>query len=161
MKESPNRKLSETIPQHPAPLLELRVYPPESGQHPVVHCEDSRFYTSHFLSTWGDHFVFTYDRESKKGFLAGNDLHGFDKPMEILPGGAVNLNLSVAEWLWLAACWDVATDEGPYPILVQGIGQDLLFRGMLNSGWLPPPHTPFPTPGSPKQGPNGEARADG
>jgi hypothetical protein len=137
------------------------VHSPKCGKPPAIpSLGHGRYYHAYFQSTYDDQWLFQYDRTKKKALLYGGDI-GWENPVEILPGGAVDLTLSTEERLWLAACWAVATDEGPHPILVQGMGQSLLLRAMLASQWLGKIPVPQSSQNSPPSAPSSPSDATG
>ena len=80
---------------------------PACGLPPRVENGENR-YIGYFENVHGEQWVFTFDRLTGRGTLCGGDI-GWENPVEVIEGQTEDLILSIAESLWLTACWTAAT----------------------------------------------------
>jgi hypothetical protein len=77
------------------------------GVPPHVLGGAGRGYVGYFENSFGEQWIFTFDRETQQGLLRGGDI-GWDQVCEVT-GGRADVRLGQEETLWLAACWNAAT----------------------------------------------------
>lgn len=75
---------------------------------PPDYTADEKHYSAYFENEYGEQWVFSFDRASKRGTLRGGDL-GWGESVPVVGGAPGTTILSPAEGLWLAACWMAAT----------------------------------------------------
>jgi hypothetical protein len=72
--------------------------------------DDPRVYIGYFENSFGEQWIFTFDRESKRAELRGGDI-GWNTTHEVLDGQAKGLALGADELAWLSACWKAAAAQ--------------------------------------------------
>ncbi len=75
------------------------------GVPPAITPEKQQ-YTGYFENEHGEQWVFTYDRQTRKGVLRGGDVE-WQKIYEVTDG-TVQLVMAENERIWLALCWVTA-----------------------------------------------------
>ena len=89
------------------PLLTIRNHHnPSCGDPPIVNGNDPNIYIGYFENPFGEQWVFTYDRETKRGLLRGGDA-GWNTAIEV-EDGKPDVVLGPEESQWLEACWRAA-----------------------------------------------------
>lgn len=90
-------------PEEVAPLFVAENV--HSGGTPSVVRAGEHSYAGYFENDYGEQWVFTFDRESGKGTLAGGDVGWesltFTDPREVQEQWVLNR----PEQMWLVACW--------------------------------------------------------
>ena len=81
------------------------------GDAPSVTSESGNPYIGYFENPFGEQWIFTFDRKSKRAVLRGGDA-GWETAFEVVDGGVANLILGEEERVWLQACWIAATAPG-------------------------------------------------
>lgn len=89
------------------------------GEPPGLIAKDH--YTAYFENQFGEQLIFTYDRAKKEGKLWHGDC-GWDAPIEVFAGDAVETVLSNEERAWLKLVWTVATEQPVSTEFVEGSG---------------------------------------
>jgi len=77
----------------------------DCGKPPVVSPDD---YVGYFQNSFGEQWIFTFDRQTRTGTLYGGDI-GWDEPCKVVGGLVMEVFLRQPEALWLQACWIAAT----------------------------------------------------
>ena len=91
------------------PLLRIRNHHTVAcGDPPIVNGDDPNLYIGYFENLYGEQWIFTYDRKTKKAELLGGDA-GWNTRNEVVGGVVPGLILSAEESKWLEACWHAAT----------------------------------------------------
>lgn len=67
-------------------------------------------YVAYFENQLGEQLVFTYDWHKKEGKLWHGDV-GWDQPIDVYGGSAIDTILSEEERTWLQLVWEVATKQ--------------------------------------------------
>src|SRR5437773_1680307 len=80
----------------------------QSGNPPHVDGTAPDRYCGYFQNEHGEQAIFIYDYKTRTGTLLMGD-YDWEKPVSVIDGLALELNLSQAERLWLQACWNAAT----------------------------------------------------
>jgi hypothetical protein len=78
------------------------------GDPPIVDGDDPALYIGYFVNPFGEQWIFTYHRETKRAELRGGDV-GWNERFVVKEGTADRLTLGQEEAAWLAACWRAAT----------------------------------------------------
>jgi hypothetical protein len=90
------------------PLLKIRnhhtVY---CGDPPIVNSDDEHVYIGYFENAYGEQWIFTYDRKSRRAELRGGDV-GWNTVNIVDDGHVDGLILGKDEAAWLFACWRAA-----------------------------------------------------
>ena len=95
------------------PLLRIHNHHPGGcGDPPIIHSDDPNLYIGYFENTFGEQWIFTFDRNTGRGALRGGDA-GWNHVFEVEDGTVPHLQLNAAEAVWLEACWDAATRALP------------------------------------------------
>ena len=81
---------------------------PGCGEPSRVTSGDGDLYIGYFENPFGEQWVFTYDRQSRRAVLRGGDA-GWETEFEVIDGGVAGLVLGEEELTWLRACWSAAT----------------------------------------------------
>lgn len=76
---------------------------PACGEPPMVEGEAGNCYIGYFENSFGEQWIFTFDRESGIATLRGGDV-GWDRSFDVSDGNTGNLILGKEERLWLQAC---------------------------------------------------------
>ena len=93
------------------PLLCIRNYHSAScGDPPIVNGDDPNLYIGYFENAFGEQWIFTYRRKTRKAELRGGDL-GWNTVREVKNGKAEGLNLNREEAAWLEACLRAVMSE--------------------------------------------------
>ncbi len=79
------------------------------GEPPSINGSQAGKYVGYFANEYGEQWIFTYDRETKRATLRGGD-NGWENEIEVRPKDT-RVNLGRGEQLWLAACWCAVTGE--------------------------------------------------
>ena len=74
------------------------------GRSPAINGDRPNSYHGYFENTFGEQFVFVYNKETGKAELWCGDA-GWEKPFSVVNGSAKGLILSSEEQIWLQACW--------------------------------------------------------
>ncbi len=91
-----------------APLLTIHNnHTPACGDPPIASNSETS-YVGYFENTFGEQWVFTFDREAKTAYLHGGDI-GWNTRMEVRDGVTPGLVLSKDEAAWLRACWSAVS----------------------------------------------------
>jgi hypothetical protein len=91
------------------PLLRIRNHhTAQCGDPPIVNGDDPATYIGYFENPFGEQWVFTYNRDTKKAELRGGDA-GWNKMFEVVAPTVMGLILSREEATWLGSCWRAAT----------------------------------------------------
>jgi hypothetical protein len=90
------------------PLLRIRNHhTPACGDPPVINGDDPALYVGYFENAFGEQWIFTYHRETRKAELRGGDVD-WNTVHEVHGGRVDGLVLGKAEAAWLqACCWAV------------------------------------------------------
>ena len=95
------------------PLLRIRnhhtVY---CGDPPIVNGVDLAAYIGYFENTYGDQWIFTFDRTTRCAEVRGGDV-GWNTVFVVENGRVPDLMLNSEELAWLRACWKTAVTDGP------------------------------------------------
>ena len=87
------------------PLLQIRNHHSgSSGDPPIFSGQDPSVYIGYFENTFGEQWIFTFDRKTKQAELRGGDA-GWNTIFEVHDGTANGLILRPDESAWLKACW--------------------------------------------------------
>ncbi len=87
------------------PLLKIQNrHSPECGDPPIVSGDDPDVYVGYFENSYGEQWIFTYDRKTGRAELRGGDV-GWNDRFEVQDGTVPDLKLSREESMWLKACW--------------------------------------------------------
>ena len=78
-------------------------------------------YTAYFENQFGEQLVFTYDRQKKEGKLWHGDC-GWDTPIDVYNGSAIDVVLGKEERDWLKLVWGVVTKHPVSTEFVEGSG---------------------------------------
>ena len=98
-----------------APLLQSRNHHSLScGDPPIIKGDDPNVYLGYFQNAFGEQWVFSYDRTTRKAELRGGDI-GWNTVHEVRDGKVGELVLGREELAWLQACWKAAT--GPSGVI--------------------------------------------
>lgn len=90
------------------PLLKIRNHhSPTCGDPPIVNGDDPALYIGYFENPFGEQWIFTYDRKTKKGLLRGGDA-GWNTALDV-EGDTPAVVLGPEESQWLKACWRAAS----------------------------------------------------
>jgi hypothetical protein len=76
----------------------------ESCGKPPHIVKDGETYIGYFENSFGEQFIYTYNRETKKATLWSGDCN-WDEPIEVVGGGVTGIILNEVERVWLANCW--------------------------------------------------------
>jgi hypothetical protein len=92
------------------PLLTINnLHAPDCGVPPHVwQVGDPNLYVGYFEGPNGDQWVFTYDRDARRGILRGGDIT-WNMAVRVEAGVAHDLVLEPSEAMWLRAAWAAAT----------------------------------------------------
>lgn len=94
------------------PLLQIRNrHIAQSGDPPIISNDDDRLYIGYFENPFGEQWIFTYDRGTKRAELRGGDI-GWNSPCDVVDGLVTDLILGTEESEWLRACWRAAKPGG-------------------------------------------------
>ena len=87
------------------PLLQIRNHHAGgSGDPPIVSGNDPNVYIGYFENAFGEQWIFTFDRTTKKAELRGGDA-GWNTVLDVQDGMVAGLILRRDESEWLKACW--------------------------------------------------------
>lgn len=90
------------------PLLRIRNHHAlSSGDPPIFSGSDPNVYIGYFENAFGEQWVFTFDRTTRRAELRGGDA-GWNTAFEVLNGSVNGLLLQADESAWLKACWAAA-----------------------------------------------------
>lgn len=93
------------------PLLKIsNHHAPGCGDPPIVDGNPEDQYIGYFENSFGEQWVFTFDRKTGKAVLRGGDI-GWNAPHAIFDGRTNGLTLNAEEQLWLNACWAAASRQ--------------------------------------------------
>ena len=91
------------------PLLRIRNHHVGAcGDPPIINGDDPALYVGYFENAFGEQWVFTYNRDTKRGELRGGDA-GWNTTFEVVGPTVMGLILSREEATWLGSCWRAAT----------------------------------------------------
>lgn len=91
------------------PLLRIRNHHAAGcGDPPIINGDDPGLYIGYFENPFGEQWVFTCDRKTKKAELRGGDA-GWNTLFDVRDGTVPGLILGREEARWLTACWAAAT----------------------------------------------------
>jgi len=91
------------------PLLQIRNHHSLAcGDPPIVNGVDPNVYLGYFENAFGEQWVFSFDKATRKAELRGGDI-GWNTVHEVRDGEVGALVLGPAEAAWLQACWKAAT----------------------------------------------------
>ena len=91
------------------PLLQIRNHhAASSGDPPIVAGEETNVYIGYFENAFGEQWVFTFDRDTRRAVLRGGDI-GWNTEIQVKNGAAEGVILRSEESAWLQACWAAAT----------------------------------------------------
>ena len=77
------------------------------GRPPAIKGDRANCYHGYFENTFGEQFLFVYDRDTGKADLWCGDAE-WEKPFAVMNGLPEGLILSPEEQTWLQACWRAA-----------------------------------------------------
>jgi hypothetical protein len=80
------------------------------GDPPIIAGDDPDLYIGYFENAFGEQWVFTYNRTTKKAELRGGDVE-WRKTYEVRNGAVPELVLDTPEIEWLRACWRAAVPK--------------------------------------------------
>lgn len=90
------------------PLLQIgNHHTANCGDPPIIRDDDPQLYIGYFENTFGEQWIFTFNRKSREAKLRGGDV-GWNTVHAVVNGKADGLVLAVDEALWLHACWQAA-----------------------------------------------------
>jgi hypothetical protein len=90
------------------PLLRIRNHHAAGcGDPPIISSDDPALYVGYFENPYGEQWVFTYDRKTRKAELRGGDI-GWNTVQTVRDGKVDDLILGSEEVTWLRACWQAA-----------------------------------------------------
>lgn len=90
------------------PLLRIRNHHAATcGDPPIVNGDDGRVYIGYFENPYGEQWIFTYDRTTRRAELRGGDV-GWNRINIVEAGKVDGLILGAEEAAWLNACWRAA-----------------------------------------------------
>ena len=78
------------------------------GEPPAKDNTNASEYIGYFANSYGEQWVFVFDRQRGRGYLRGGDL-GWDQSFRVVGGRATGVLLGSEEAAWLKACWIAAT----------------------------------------------------
>jgi len=91
------------------PLLQIRNHHSVAcGDLPIINGDDPNVYLGYFENAFGEQWVFSFDRATRKAELRGGDI-GWNTVHEVCDGKVGELVLGREELAWLQACWKAAT----------------------------------------------------
>ena len=94
------------------PLLRIpNHHAPACGDPPIVSGDGPAVYIGYFGNSYGEQWIFTYDRATQRGELRGGDV-GWNEVHAVEKGQVAGLVLAVDEAAWLQACWWAAVPKG-------------------------------------------------
>ena len=90
------------------PLLKIRNHHAAAcSDPPIVASDESDCYIGYFENRYGEQWIFTFDRETRKATLRGGDV-GWNSECNVVDGKVADLILGNDEQFWLGACWMAA-----------------------------------------------------
>lgn len=90
------------------PLLSIRnKHSAACGDAPNFGSDNPNVYIGYFENPFGEQWIFTYDRISRKAVLRGGDV-GWNTQHIVNDGAVPDLVLGAEELAWIAACWRAA-----------------------------------------------------
>jgi len=90
------------------PLLKIRNHHAvSSGDPPIIASEEAHCYIGYFENRFGEQWIFTVDRETRRATLQGGDA-GWNSEHNVVEGKVADLILGDDEQFWLRACWMAA-----------------------------------------------------
>jgi hypothetical protein len=76
---------------------------------PIINDDDRGVYIGYFENPYGEQWIFTFCRKTRKAALRGGDV-GWNSVFAVHDGIVVgDLILGSEEQIWLLACWKAAT----------------------------------------------------
>lgn len=81
------------------------------GDPPIINGDDPAVYIGYFENSYGEQWIFTYDRVASRGELRGGDA-GWNAVHSVENGKAIWLQLAPDEAAWLQVCWWAAVPKG-------------------------------------------------
>jgi hypothetical protein len=78
------------------------------GDPPIVDGDDPNIYIGYYENPFGEQWIFTYHRKTRKSDLRGGDV-GWNTVHAVVDGKVAGLILGKEEAIWLQACWRAAT----------------------------------------------------
>jgi hypothetical protein len=94
------------------PMLKIpNHHAPGCGDPPMISGGNPAIYIGYFENSYGEQWIFTYDRAAKKGELRGGDV-GWNSIQVVEKGRVTGLILNVEESAWLQSCWSAAVPRG-------------------------------------------------
>jgi hypothetical protein len=93
------------------PLLQIgNRHVVDSGDPPIVNSDDPDVYIGYFENLYGEQWIFTFHRGTRKAELRGGDI-GWNSIQTANDGVVDDLILNPEEAMWLRACWEAAAVE--------------------------------------------------
>lgn len=74
------------------------------GEPPTIDGDQPGFYFGYFANEYGEQAIYTYDRETEEATLKMGDT-GWSDIHRVVDGEVEGLLLTLAEQIWLHACW--------------------------------------------------------
>lgn len=81
------------------------------GDPPIISSDDPDLYIGYFENAYGEQWIFTYHKETRRAELRGGDV-GWNTVNTVQNGAVPGLILGRDEANWLQACWRAALGGG-------------------------------------------------